>query len=141
MVHFRPPEGKTAAEIFQLELELAAHAGIIGDAEGCMEFLVDVLDVLEARERDTLYLPQAAYVDAVPELQGIRALPVAARPAGLLEICFRAVGEVVMGHEADIRLVDAHSESVGADHHEGASVLPRGLPFGPCRGAQAGMVI
>ena len=119
------------AEILHLELQAPALAGVVRDFVEVMQFLVDVLDVLQRRERDILYLPGPSQIDSVPELDCIRAESVPSRSSCLLEIGFRAFRKVIMDDESHIRLVDSHSESICADHHTDRAVLPQSLAFGP----------
>jgi hypothetical protein len=49
---------------------------------------------------------------------GVGGRGVAASPPGFLVIPLDALGQVEMGHKAYVRLVDAHAEGDGRDHHQ-----------------------
>ena len=72
---------------------------LLGDGLALHEFL-EPLDVLVAVERDALAL--AAVAAGAPRL---------------LIIAFQALGDVVVDHEADVGLVDAHAEGDGGHDH------------------------
>ena len=59
---------------------------------------------------------------------GIGFQPVPSCPSGFLKVRFGRVGKVDMQYDTDIRLVDAHAESVGGYHDADFSVLPAFLP-------------
>ena len=61
--------------------------------------------------------PRAGEILGAPEQPGLGRLAVAARPAGLLVEGLDRLGDAGMGDEADVRLVDAHAEGDGRDHH------------------------
>ncbi len=52
---------------------------------------------------------------------------VAARPAGLLVVPLDRLGQVQVGDEAYVRLVDAHAEGDGRDHHQTVLAQEPGL--------------
>ena len=140
MEHRRPLQRETLAEILDPELQLAAYSRVIGDLEESVEFLVDVLDIFKGRERDILDLPRPPHVHAVPKLDCIGPLPVAPRAPGLLEVRLRTLRKVVMHHEAHVRLVYSHAESIRAHHHPDRAALPGRLPLRPRLSAEAGVV-
>ena len=61
------------------------------------------------------HLPQPHHVLQAIAHPSIRGQPIAARPPGLLIVGLHALRQIHMGHEAHVRLVDAHAESDGGD--------------------------
>ena len=102
--------------------------------------MIYIFNVFQCRERNGLQLVQPTDIRRVPEQYGERMQPVAACSSRFLEIRLRSVRHVHVNHEADIRLVNPHSESIGADHYPGFSALPVFLPLHPLLVTEAGMV-
>ena len=134
-------QAEVLAEGREVQLEHAADARVVGNLEEDVHLLVDVLDEFHGREGDLLHLAEAAQVRAVPQEHRPGGLAVAARAPRFLEIGLRAFREVCVHHEADIGLVDAHAEGVGAHHHARVAGLPGLLPLRAGGGAQARVVI
>ena len=103
--------------------------------------MVNILDVLQAGETDILKLTGPPKVDTVPKQKCIGPFPVTTGPSGLLEIRLRTLGEIIMGNEPDIGLVNPHAESIGADHDGDVPLLPFCLAFRPGLLSQSGMVV
>ena len=66
--------------------------------------------------------------------------PVPPGPAGLLVVALDRLGQVEVGDEPDVRLVDAHPERDGGDHHQAVLAQEPGLVLRPDPGVQAGVV-
>ena len=64
------------------------------------------------------HLAQAGDVLQAIDHPGIGGQAVAAGAAGLLVIGFEALGQIEMGDEAHVGLVDAHAEGDGGDHDD-----------------------
>ena len=71
---------------------------------------------------------------------GGRRQAVAARPPGLLVVALHGLGQVQVGDEADVRLVDTHAERDGGHHHEAVLAQESGLVGGAHARVQTGVV-
>ena len=85
-------------------------------------------------------LTSAREVVAPPEQGGGRRIAVAARAAGFLIIALDGLRQRGVGHEAHVRLVDAHAEGDGGAHHHVLAVDERRLVGRAHRRVQPGMV-
>ena len=127
-------------EFPEVESQLPAFTGLIRYLVKNVYFLVNVLNEIQPRESSILNLAYTGKVGGIPEQHGIGRLAVASGPAGLLEISLGTVRKVKMDDEPDVRLVDAHPESVGTDHDPDLPGFPRFLPLRPDERAETGMV-
>ena len=105
------------AELLEIELQSTPLPCLVGNLEESVHLMVYILDEFKVRERNRLELMQPLDVVGIPKQDCIGAEAVTAGTAGLLEVGLGAVGNVKMHHKAYIRLVDAHSEGVGAHHY------------------------
>ena len=128
------------AEILDLELQLTSHSSVVGNLEKRMEFLVHILYIFKRRKGDILYLLRPPHIDTVPKLHGEGALSVTSGAPRLLKIRLRTLRKVVMHHEAHVRLVYSHAESVGAHHHPDRAAFPCSLTLRPRLTTKPGMV-
>ena len=71
---------------------------------------------------------------------GFGGLAVAAGAAGFLVVALDGAGQVQVGDEAHIGLVDAHPEGDGGDHHDAVLAQEAVLVGGPLFGAHARVV-
>ena len=71
---------------------------------------------------------------------GFGRLAVAAGAAGFLVVALDVLGQVEVGHEAHVGLVDAHAEGDGGHHHDGVLAQEAVLVLLPHRGVQARVV-
>ena len=75
-----------------------------------------------------------------PEQPGLGRIAVAAGAAGLLVKGLDRLGQAGMGDEADVRLVDAHPEGDGRDHHHILAADERPLVGGADPRVEPGMI-
>ena len=80
------------------------------------------------------------FVGVVVEQDALAGQAVPPGPAGFLIVAFQRLGQAVVNHQADVRLVDAHTESDGGNdnRHPVADKILLGLAAGI--GVQAGVV-
>ena len=71
---------------------------------------------------------------------GVGRQAVAAGAAGLLVVALDVLGQVEVGDEAHVGLVDAHAEGDGRDHHDAVLAQEAVLVALPHVGVQAGVV-
>jgi hypothetical protein len=106
-----------------MQLNGAAALGRFRVVQDLAQLLAgDSLFVFERRTRvliDLLLNEKLGGADiSGAEIEGAaRGIAVAAGAARFLIVAFEAFGQVVMSHPANVRLVDAHSESNGRDDH------------------------
>jgi hypothetical protein len=124
-------KSEMTAELIKVELELTALTGIVRNIEEDMNLMVYVLDILEGREGNSLYLSQTLHVRIIPQQHGKGPLSVAAATSRLLEVGLRTVGHIEMDDETHIGLVYAHTEGIGTYHHPYLVLLPTLLPVRP----------
>ena len=113
-----------------LRVPVVAAAALVETAERPQHRLdVAPLEARAGRERELLL-----GVAGLEQQQALRAPAVPARAPGLLQVALQRAGYLRVHDRADVRLVDAHAEGVGGDHHvdvarvEAALDLP--LPLG-----------
>ena len=136
----RSREAEGLAEFLGAEAQMPPLSLFEGYLVKYVQFLVDVGDIFQARKRERFELMRAAHVAAVPEQHCIRRLSIAASTARLLEIGLGRLGNVAVHHEAHIRLVYAHAEGIGADHHPRLPALPGRLATASRYTVEPGMI-
>ena len=89
---------------------------------------VDIQNVLFVGEGVDHSFMECCLVRFGVQDDGIGFLSVSSGTSGFLKVGFGRVRQVEMQHDADIRLVDTHTEGIGCHHDADFSALPAFLP-------------
>jgi hypothetical protein len=98
---------------------------------------------LNSSSAEVALVDHAALVDHVGQAvghPGVGRLAVAAGAAGLLVVALDVLGQVEVGDEAHVGLVDAHAEGDGGHHHHALLAQEAVLVAAARVGVQAGVV-
>ncbi len=114
-----------------------AAAALVKAAER-PQYRLDVtpLQARARRERELLL-----GVAVLEQQQAVRGPAVPARSASLLQVALQRSGNLGVHDRANVRLVDAHAEGVGGDHHVDVALVEAALDLPFPLGRDAGMEV
>ena len=121
--------------------DVQVYTQILTDLKEVGDILVGLAHVVEVGIVLAHASLEGAEILMVVEHDGVGVLAVAPRPPSLLKVGLDGVGHIVVDDKPHVRLVDAHAESVGGNHHTDTVLSPIDLAVVLLGVGQSGVVI
>ena len=123
-----------------VEHDLAAAFGGLAESEQCIELVqlhpFELLLGIRVLDQPA----QQGHVGNAVGHPGIRRKTVASGASGLLVIGLQALGQVQVGDETHVRLVDAHAKGDGGDHNDPVAAQKLALVGAAGLGGESGVI-